>query len=790
MRKIQISDDALWNWEDKPWSIPKLDEFSLMQRTASASRADVRSTPSSDQEPSVATSDSEVWSAWLTDLHAVFRMILPELACREEITFTVSTWFLDHLSRHKCAMPKLLCLTDLPEDWYEELFFPWRFHMDRRLPVFISGVAPKQPVASFETHVADVILTQNPMDMHSVLFTAAIKDSLGPDLILPVAAVIQGDITKSVAIQQFACLSQVDVESIQVCCQNRALEAQACRPHDGMGVTIYATLPDANEEHEDDPQEVAQSSAPLAPAPKRNIEHEQVPASVVSSSERDDDHVSNVQLTAVTHPIWKNKDSPWNHENVFLQEAVHQNNIPDPGEVNDHVHISPDVEGEDDSDIADSPQEGSDTSSNSAYQNVWLFHLQEPVQLAVISWNRYDAMLRDVATVLRIPLDTLHSLYPLTCRPPNIPTEIEPLLVRFEDEMPDDGSQVLCLVDFEIHAQQGEINFATTPTLRRAAFPLSRVATRYQVLQDLAVDDYCSIENDRCLVFHQHQGWPLQSDESKILRNGDFLKIVIPPSTCRPGATTVLLDNHRRAAIALQRDFRVLEEMEQDMCDAELFNVLQVTVCKRASECAEQDSANAWEFPNDPDSPTVDAADTQAENEDAKQIHCSSTEAFLRAVQLYNQAEEDQLDFGPPPADLATQPAFVQALFPLWQEAARPGPGNIEMLARIETWFSDHINVQRSYHTRIAVLSPDYTTWESDLVRLWSDFRIQGADLQFAFVTPTPADIAANVLGQLILIQRADPRQASAIVTLSDSHVSHGQPGPCHDLENHACFCY
>eukprot|EP00435_Cladocopium_sp_Y103_P074980 s16_g52.t2 len=741
-----------------------------MQRPISVSSVTSEEVPPSSHQSQDCSGSSVVWSDWFTDLHAIFRQIMPEVAGRDEITFSISTWFLDHIKRRQCAMPKLVQLTDLTEDWYEDLVYPWRFHIDKSLPVFFSVVAPKQPKASFETHVADVLLTQNPLDMSSVLFTAKVSDSLGPDMILRIASVVKEDITKSSAIQQFQILSQVPIDRIQVRCHYTELEDHVCKPYDGLGITILAALPT-------DEDRVQQDHVTTETQSGRTGESQQALPSIETGEQAEADERFSFMQLRKSDPVPKqNKESPWDHDNLFLQEAIQQNNIPDPVEDVDQPAESP-VDGQsDDAHTEEGADEDQDMISSSSHQNVWLYHLQDPVQLAVISWNRYDAMLRDVATVLRIPLDTLHSLYPMTYRPPYVPQEIEPILVRFEDEIPDDGRQVLCLLDIEVHAHPSEPTFATMPVLRRSAHPLPRLANRFQILFEALVDDYCAAERERCLVFHQGQLWPLQNEVQRIIHNGDYVKIVIPPSSCRHEATTFLLDNAQRDAMAMQRDFQVLDDLQEDLSDSDVLNTLQTCIAVVQPEIIDPENHKHQDPVSIQSASLEEETSVSRQAEDPPLAQCSFTDAVLRAVQLYNQAQEEQPDFGPLPAELAVQSAFVQELFPLWQDAARPGPGNVEMLARVETWFSDHVNMQRSQHTRIAVLSPDYTQWENDLVRLWSDFRVPGTDMQFALVDPTPADIAANALGQISLIQRADPRQSSVIVTLSDSNVASGQP--------------
>ena len=125
---------------------------------------------------------------------------------------------------------------------------------------------------------------------------------------------------------------------------------------------------------------------------------------------------------------------------------------------------------------------------------------------------------------------------------------------------------------------------------------------------------------------------------------------------------------------------------------------------------------------------------------------------------------------------MADLPLWVQELWPMWQQRARLGPGAIEFLGRVETWYTDHPRVQHCRSSRVVSLGSDPTAWQADLTRAWGDFVLPQFDLTFVLIDPMTDDQAPNLVAQLLLIQRPEPFSRSIIVTVSDSAVQRGMP--------------
>ena len=153
----------------------------------------------------------------------------------------------------------------------------------------------------------------------------------------------------------------------------------------------------------------------------------------------------------------------------------------------------------------------------------------------------------------------------------------------------------------------------------------------------------------------------------------------------------------------------------------------------------------------------------------------SFTEEFLRAVNAINTAAENLPEFQEDVFDIAELAPWARELHEHWDRLATIGPGAVERLARLETWFTDHLNYQRCHHTRVAILGPDALHWEEQLKHLWRHHIIPEAEIEFHLVTPLPEDASGQIIGQLMIVQRPQRFQRSIVLSIYDSDYDRGR---------------
>ena len=87
----------------------------------------------------------------------------------------------------------------------------------------------------------------------------------------------------------------------------------------------------------------------------------------------------------------------------------------------------------------------------------------------------------------------------------------------------------------------------------------------------------------------------------------------------------------------------------------------------------------------------------------------SFTDAFLRTLNDVRASAEPLPEFSDDDLTaLETADPWLRQLHEHWSIYATLGPGHVEMLGRVETWFTDHLNFQRCYCTRVVVLGSDF----------------------------------------------------------------------------------
>ena len=120
---------------------------------------------------------------------------------------------------------------------------------------------------------------------------------------------------------------------------------------------------------------------------------------------------------------------------------------------------------------------------------------------------------------------------------------------------------------------------------------------------------------------------------------------------------------------------------------------------------------------------------------------------------------------------------WARELHEHWDRLATIGPGAVERLARLETWFTDHLNYQRwsPYPRRDFGTAMPCTGKKSQLKHLWRHHIIPEAEIEFHLVTPLPEDASGQIIGQLMIVQRPQRFQRSIVLSIYDSDYDRGR---------------
>ena len=421
-------------------------------------------------------------------------------------------------------------------------------------------------------------------------------------------------------------------------------------------------------------------------------------------------------------------------------------------------------------------------------QSVLLFHLDEPVVHGHVHWTHIEDVITEISSIMGVGRNRIFNVHELRWTPHDIPEHFAPLIVQFNDDIPPGQRGHLCLVDVEVHANIAEFNYATIPAIDRRVLTLPVQVHRKHILEVTLTAPYCRQVQHRCLVFHNNIIVKIQENGVLHTQHGDHIRVVVPPDLFCDDATSFrlneALEQEEQAAQQQNDQLRTpeegyspslvpSEEIREEFGeggDSEGLSLLQVG----------QFSDEAIETPKQMVVPNIHAQESVLPGgycDGPAPEKCSWTEEFLRAMGALSVAQDDMPEFPlPDPGIVQEHPQWVQDLLPIWHQNAQPGPAGVEMLARVETWFTDHLRMQDCFQSRIVILAADFTTWYQDITRAWSEVIIPQFEVEIHLVYPTTVDVAAGAVAQLILVQRPDQFQKSIVVTIADTALQRGMP--------------
>ena len=339
------------------------------------------------------------------------------------------------------------------------------------------------------------------------------------------------------------------------------------------------------------------------------------------------------------------------------------------------------------------------------------------------------------------------------------------VLAQHADDLPEGSSSCLVLIDTEFHSR---IHTQPIERIRTPIYAPQRISSQ-GLLRAMHLSEYSRYIRFVCIIWHNHVRISLESHALITLQPGDYIRIALSPPDDDFGPDITA----RNVACCLQLGIppeEIFEMIDLFGLDEHLDTVPNPNRVINASDWISNDSAyDSVSFSSDDETSLLHLENV------SKGRTCSFTDFFLNAVRLYNQANEALPEFPDAEGDIGTYAPWVQDVFEAWQGGATIGPGGIELLARLETWFTDHENYQRCFHSRVAILANDFVNWEAQIRHLWRERLVIGAPLEFYMVSPLPEDADGQAIGQLMIVQRPHRFDRSLVVSVYDSAYDQGR---------------
>ena len=360
---------------------------------------------------------------------------------------------------------------------------------------------------------------------------------------------------------------------------------------------------------------------------------------------------------------------------------------------------------------------------------------------------------------------------------------ISPMLILCHDDLYHGDDRKAVLIDLELH---GETSESIVETDRYTTF-LPAFVHRDLLLRIAGVAAFCTLQADRCLVWHKGELVPRQSRALLQVHHGDYFRIAAPPfenpsipshfavRACQAGLGREQLIHHFHTHGPDEDSFHTAAEEEQDIATGDYLEEvldqveINTSINNLVALFGDEQSTLQTSFRAIPDFLATSPPEMPFELD-----KCSFTEEFLQAIRVREQAQEFAQDAPPVLPDIRTQPLFVQQLHEAALSSASP-PQAGESFGRIESWYIDQQRHRRCHHTRIVELGPDFRTWEQQLRLEWIDHIDTNMPVEFFIVQPTPEDADPTTLSQVLLVQRADDQQRTIVLSIYDAAYDNGQ---------------
>ena len=128
-------------------------------------------------------------------------------------------------------------------------------------------------------------------------------------------------------------------------------------------------------------------------------------------------------------------------------------------------------------------------------------------------------------------------------------------------------------------------------------------------------------------------------------------------------------------------------------------------------------------------------------------------EHIVEPQPIFHEPElEEPIEPAHPP--LHDQSQFVRDLYESWLDHAVDGPGGLEQLLRVETWYVEGSYIRHNDEQRGVVLGEDYWEWERNLIHRWRDLINPTQETDFVIVSPTPPTASTPTEVHIILYQQ------------------------------------
>ena len=199
-------------------------------------------------------------------------------------------------------------------------------------------------------------------------------------------------------------------------------------------------------------------------------------------------------------------------------DFTHEDNPPPGG----NPHDEPPEDGHDGA--------ASDASIHSTDKGVLVYRLHARDEHCFVTWSTYMTILDGIVHELRLPRNQIRTFHRLAVIPPDVhEVSEEAVILQAINDVPAGSDEKLILVDTILHFHPLSSGLAVPAAVSRQVMRVNQQLHRSHLLILRQLDDYCHMQNDRCVVHKNHRLWDHRDRTLHSMEHGDYVRIQIPP---------------------------------------------------------------------------------------------------------------------------------------------------------------------------------------------------------------------------------------------------------------------
>lgn len=336
-------------------------------------------------------------------------------------------------------------------------------------------------------------------------------------------------------------------------------------------------------------------------------------------------------------------------------------------------------------------------------------------------------------------------------------------LAQHRNDLPDHSRLAFVLVDVEFHPAGPNWVFDRV----RCPLYVPTVLSRHQILRALDVFLYAQLVADTCLVWHNHE--LIHQDRGLYARiyHGDYIRIALPPPPAEmQSIPTRCVARLLQMGVEIQDlvPFYWVSDVDNDL-DSMPTPYAVIDDVQSSEEMSRGSGSDASCF----------LQKTTKSLNRGRIIDHHGCEDFAALRDQYVQCSEEVPGLIAPQFQ-APLPDFETELVPLWRHHAVEGPGGMERVAKVVSWYNDHQGYPLCAQPRLVQLFEDPLEWRALLMRAWIDLVDHAFDVHFFVVNPRPPYDMADVTAHVLLVQRPLADFKSVHISVLDDAVQAGFP--------------